>query len=152
MNVRAAQELLHELGSSLETLETKQEALLQFLKDKGMVSDDQLRPYLDRAGNASDVRWRAVRVRLEHLLSAENKEEQTFAEKERAQNPSAQWPVKEQKAEARNEGGDEKRQPASEAAMEDTTQNSQTKSDSERDGKDVGSEKSPGSKQDRNAA
>jgi|GEM_PF-5355509 len=35
MNSHLAQELLNELGSSLESLETRNTALLQFLNDRG---------------------------------------------------------------------------------------------------------------------
>jgi len=82
MDVHLAQELLNELGSSLENLETQQAALLQFLKDKGIVTDEQLAPYLNQAGNASSVRWRAAHARLEHLFSAAQKERQSAAQKE----------------------------------------------------------------------
>jgi len=57
MDVHLGQELLDELGSSLESMETQQGALLQFLKDKGIVNDEELAPYLIQAGNASNVRW-----------------------------------------------------------------------------------------------
>lgn len=70
MDVQLAQELLNELGSSLESLETQQAALVQLLKEKGIVTDKELAPYLNQAGNASSVRWRAAHVRLEHLFSA----------------------------------------------------------------------------------
>jgi hypothetical protein len=76
MDVHLGQELLDELGSSLENLETQQSALLQFLKEKGIVTDEQLAPYLTQAGNASNVRWRAARLRLERLLSGAQQEEQ----------------------------------------------------------------------------
>ena len=68
MNVDLAQELLNELGSSLEKLETQHAALFQFLKDKGMLTDDQFAPYLAQAGKASSVRWRAAHIRLESLF------------------------------------------------------------------------------------
>ena len=70
MNVDLAHELLNELGLSLEHLETQQAALMQFLKDEGIVTDNKLAPYLTQAGKASNVRWRAARVRLERLISA----------------------------------------------------------------------------------
>jgi hypothetical protein len=79
MDAHLAQELLNELGSSLETLETQQAALLQFLKDKGIVTEEQLAPYLNEAGNASSVRWRAAHVRLEHLFSAAEQRAQQAA-------------------------------------------------------------------------
>ena len=66
---QVAEELLHQLGESLESLETQVGALLEFLKDTRLVSDDQLAPYLKRASDASSVRWRATRVRLEHVFA-----------------------------------------------------------------------------------
>jgi hypothetical protein len=85
MDVHLAQELLNELGSSLERLETQQSALLQFLKDKGIVTDEQLAPYLSQAGNASNVRWRAAHVRLEHIFSAAEQKEQQEEERQAAE-------------------------------------------------------------------
>jgi hypothetical protein len=92
MNVDLAQELLNELGSSLEHLETQQAAILQFLKDEGIVTEDKLAPYLIQAGKASNVRWRAARVRLERLISAAEQKEEQRAEKEKHQAGAAQAP------------------------------------------------------------
>ena len=83
MNVELARELLNELGSSVENLETQHAALLQFLKDKGIVAEADFAPYLEQAGRTSSVRWRAARVRLERLFSAETLKEEKAAEKER---------------------------------------------------------------------
>jgi hypothetical protein len=76
MNSEAAKEIFNELFSHLERLETQSEAILQFLKEKKRVTDKQLAPYLEQAGNASNVRWRAARVRIEHLLAPEHPEEE----------------------------------------------------------------------------
>ena len=65
-----AQEILHELFSSLEALDTQVTAVLQFLKDKESANGEDLAPYLEQAGNASNVRWRAARVRIDYLLSS----------------------------------------------------------------------------------
>jgi hypothetical protein len=78
MNTEPIKEVLNELFSHLERLETQSDAILQFLKEKKRVTDKQLAPYLEQAGNASNVRWRAARVRIEHLLSSmEDREEET---------------------------------------------------------------------------
>lgn len=76
MNVHLAEELLNVLGSSLESYETQNAALLQFLKDKGIVTDEQLAPYINQAGKASDVRWRAARARLERIFASATKQEE----------------------------------------------------------------------------
>jgi hypothetical protein len=82
MNVDMAQELLNVLGSSLENLETQYAALLQFLKDKEILTDDQFAPYLAQADKASNVRWLAARIRLESLFRNERQKEETFRENE----------------------------------------------------------------------
>jgi hypothetical protein len=76
MNNEAMKEILNDLFSHLERLETQTEAILQFLKEKKRVTDKQIAPYLEQAGNASSVRWRAARVRIEHLLSPEHPEKE----------------------------------------------------------------------------
>src|ERR1700732_2242144 len=76
MNNEAMKEVLNELFSHLERLETQSEAILQFLKEKKRVTDKQLAPYLEQAGNASNVRGRAARVRIERLLKPEHPEEE----------------------------------------------------------------------------
>jgi hypothetical protein len=70
MDENIAQEIFHELFSSLEALETQSAALLQFVKDKGLANEQELARYFENAGNASNVRWRAARVRLDHLISS----------------------------------------------------------------------------------
>ena len=69
MDDKIAQLILDELFSSLETLETQTAAILQFLKEKGGASEEQLAPYLEQAGRASSIKRRAARVRIDYLLS-----------------------------------------------------------------------------------
>jgi hypothetical protein len=103
MNVEIVEELLNELGSSLERLEAQQAALLQLLKDKNIVTDDQLGTYLTQSGKASSVRWRAVRVRLDSLLSAEKQKEEQLAEKNHPQAGAEQEPVSKHAEAAKSE-------------------------------------------------
>lgn len=70
MDQNIVQEILHELFASLEALDTQTSAIRQFLKDKGIATEQELAPYLEEAGNASSVRWLAVRVRIDYLLSS----------------------------------------------------------------------------------
>jgi hypothetical protein len=76
MDNKAMKEVLNELFSHLERLETQSEAILQFLKEKKRVTDKQLAPYLEQAGNAANVKWRAARIRIDHLLSPEHPEKE----------------------------------------------------------------------------
>src|ERR1700687_4163128 len=81
-NNNIVQEILHDLFSSLEALETQNTAILQFLKDKGIATDEELASHLEQAGNASSVRWRGVRVRADFLFASAIKAAEQAAEKE----------------------------------------------------------------------
>jgi len=73
MDPKITQEILDDLIPTLEALETKSTAVLEFLKHEGVASDDKLAPYLEQAASASNVRWLGVRVRIERLLSSAEK-------------------------------------------------------------------------------
>jgi hypothetical protein len=90
MNENIAQEILHDLFSSLEDLETQSAAILQFLKSKGIASDQELAPFIEQAGNASSVRWRGVRVRIDYLLASAMKNAEESGKKESTAPASSQ--------------------------------------------------------------
>ncbi len=70
MNEEIAQEILQELISSLEALETQTGAILQFLNDKGLAQKSEIAPYLEQEGQAASIRWRAARARIDRLVSS----------------------------------------------------------------------------------
>jgi hypothetical protein len=70
MDEQIVQQIFDELLSSLEPLDTQNAALLQFLKAKGIATDEELAPFLEQAGNASNVRWLGARVRIRSLISS----------------------------------------------------------------------------------
>src|ERR1700680_3457684 len=88
-NPEPIKEILDELFSLLETLETQSLALTQFLKDQGIATEEKLAPYLDRAGNTSSVKWRAARARMQYLLSPV-KQETKDKENDKNQEPENQ--------------------------------------------------------------
>ena len=82
MNSEIANEIMEELSSAVERIETQSAAVLDFIKEKGIAKDEELAPYLERAAAASNVRWRATRVRLAHLFAGIEKSEREAKEHE----------------------------------------------------------------------
>lgn len=109
MDEKVVQEILHELFSSFETLETQNMAVLQFLKNKGIASEEELAAQLEQAGNASSVRWRAVRVRIEYLLSSAMKAADQDAEKKKESPKTRENQTMENRQEARPADREESR-------------------------------------------
>jgi hypothetical protein len=90
MNEDILREALHEMFSSLEGLETQNAAILSFLKEKGIATDEALAPHFEQAANASNVRWRAAQVRMDYLLSSATKVAEQAAEKQSAKPEASQ--------------------------------------------------------------
>src|ERR1700758_2307274 len=80
MDTAITDEILEELSSALQRVETQSAAVLALVKDKGIAKEEELAPYLERAGAASSVRWRATRVRLAALLAGLERAEQQSKE------------------------------------------------------------------------
>src|SRR5712671_4952132 len=103
-NNNIVQEILRDLFSSMETLETQNTAVLQFLKDKGIATDEELASHLEQAGDASSVRWRGVRVRADYLFSSAIKAAEQAAERESTKRAEMK---PESKPDTRQSGGKE---------------------------------------------
>ncbi len=82
MDETIVQEILDKLFATLEDLDTRSTAILQFLKDKGIANEEELASHLEQAGKVSNVRWLAVRVRMNYLLSSTIKASEQDAKKE----------------------------------------------------------------------
>jgi hypothetical protein len=87
MDSEIANEILEELTSALQRLETQSAGLLEFVKEKGIAKEDDLAPYLERAGAASAVRWRATRVRMARLFESAQKKAEQAADRDTAAAP-----------------------------------------------------------------
>lgn len=66
-------EIFDEVFTLMQDLETRSVAVYEYLQEQGGATDEKLAPYLDRAAGAADVRWRAARARMEHLLAPKPK-------------------------------------------------------------------------------
>src|SRR6202034_3293175 len=81
MDEAIVKQILDELFSSFEDSETQSAALLLFLKDQGLATQEKLAPYFEQAANTSEVRWRAARGRMGALLASALKPPEPAAEK-----------------------------------------------------------------------
>jgi hypothetical protein len=109
-------EVLAELFALLEAQETNSVAVLQLLKDQGITSDETLAPYLDQAGRASNVKWRAARMRMEYLLTPIKKETADNDKSIEAQPKAARNKADEDEGENQaKDNGNEKEQARTEA-------------------------------------
>jgi hypothetical protein len=68
MSDNPAKQVLKDLLPHFEEIEAQNGAIIQLLKDKGIVNQEEFAKYLEQAGNASNVKWRAVMARLEYLF------------------------------------------------------------------------------------
>ena len=116
-------EILDELFSLLESLETQNLALTQFLKDQGIATDEKLSPYLDRAGNTSSVKWRAARARMQYLLSPVAKKTDDEAKDKNKESEEPQPEKQATEKQPTEKPSTEQNRPTSPDVTKDTAQN-----------------------------
>ena len=129
MDSQSIKEIFNELYSHLERLETQSTAILQFLKEKKRVTDKQLAPYLEQAGNASNVKWRAERVRMEYLLTQATEESKPDkkTEKESAAPPEIEQAEQKSPEIKQKTSGQKEQEQAAEASGEQDSAKKQEK-------------------------
>jgi hypothetical protein len=106
MDEEILQQIFDELLSSFEPLETQTAALVQFLKAKGIATDEELAPFLEQAGNASNVRWRAARVRIRSLISSAMKAAESGSAKSAPKMPEPSSETDKDTAKGKKSDGD----------------------------------------------
>lgn len=68
MDSEVINEILEELSSAMQRVEAQSAAVLELVQKKGIATQEELAPYLERASASSSVRWTATRARLGRLL------------------------------------------------------------------------------------
>lgn len=145
MSENPNEQIFDDLFRYLEVLETQNAAILHLLKDKKVVSEKKFASYLEQAAVASDVKWRAARVRMEHLLASvpEPKPEvkAEAAPKTEKASPEAAKPGDKQqqvKKAQQDTTADESRSKSSEARTNQTGQDQRSTNAPEVEAKDAG--------------
>jgi hypothetical protein len=136
MDEEILKQIFDELLSTLEPLETQSDALLQFLKAKGIATDEELAPFLEAAGNASNVRGRAARVRTAALISSALK----------PTDPVEASPQKKQEAtpdQSAEHGNDKPGNESAEATKTGTRKTEPKQTDSNKDGRKADEDTAP---------
>ena len=85
-------EIFDEMFTLMQDLEARSVALFEYMQEQGGVTDEKLAPYLDRAAGAADVRWRAARARMEHLLAPKPKSSTDVAKDDKSKSASQSQP------------------------------------------------------------
>lgn len=119
-------EIFEELFGLLESLETQSMAVTQFLKNQKIGNSKKLAPYLEQAGNASSVKWRAMRVRMEYLLALMQKDADD-------KKKEAEKKESEKKGPEKNESEKNEKTAGQQPAEKQSSDKSGTKSDDQAD-------------------
>lgn len=117
MDENVIEEMLDELFAVLEGFETQNRAILEFMKDRGITKEEDLVPFLEEAAKTSNVRWRATRIRVNHLLASRSKANQS------SQQEAAPTTEKNQDQQAAQDRGDSEEQEKARAGTEPDPKN-----------------------------
>jgi hypothetical protein len=156
MDEKILDQLLNELLSAFEDAETHSTAILLFLKAQGIATEEKLAPFLDQAGKASDVRWRAARARMGALMHSaikpvepsEKKKDESGAAK-KSDEADADGAVRSQSKDKVQSGEKSENTPKQNENMENTSQQNSDNSKGSDDAKAEASGKHPvGAKSD----
>jgi outer membrane biosynthesis protein TonB len=129
MDEKIVEQILNDLYSSFEDAERQTNAILLFLKGEGIATEGKLAPYLEQAGRASDVRWRAARVRMASLLASAMNAPESPAQKQPAEEAAEKQNSPKAAAEAAEKdksAGSSTKADSSDVKQESTAQKSQT--------------------------
>jgi hypothetical protein len=85
MDEEIIQQILDEVLGALEPIEAYSAAAVQFLKAKGLATDEEFAPFLEEAKNTASVRWLGVRVRTAALIAHAMIDEESVSEEENPQ-------------------------------------------------------------------
>lgn len=145
MSEDSTKQIFSDLFRYLEVLETQNAAMLQFLKDKKVIKESQFGSYLEQAAAATDVKWRAARVRMEHLLAevpqpkaepSENGTKETSKTEQvtagTSENRDGEVQASEKKPMTRDESGEKQSKPAADGTKEPSKKEEATAQPSEK--------------------
>lgn len=69
MDEKLTDELIEAILSPLEAAEARSLALVRALTETGTISEEKLKPFLEQAESASEIKARGLRIRLKRVLA-----------------------------------------------------------------------------------
>lgn len=95
MDEKLTDELIEAILSPLEAAEARSLALVRALTETGTISEEKLKPFLEEAENASEIKARGLRIRLKRVLAdvvrqAENAKKEEDEKKQKAETAASE--------------------------------------------------------------